>query len=89
LGKAHVFCSKCGTKVEQGLTSQKQRRRLRTLPVDGKTLEMLKDYLQRGGSPGRVKHSSSASTVTGPGKWSGSALRGQDWVACLIRRRVE
>jgi integrase/recombinase XerD len=50
LGKAHVFCSKCGTKVEQGLTSQKQRRRLRTLPVDGKTLEMLKDYLQRGGS---------------------------------------
>jgi len=50
LGKAHVFCPKCGTKVEQALTSQKQHRRLRTVPLDGETLEMLKDYIRRGGT---------------------------------------
>lgn len=77
LGKAHVFCPKCGTRVEQALTSQKQQRRLKRVPLDGETLEMLKDYIRRGErSPERAKHSSSVSIDTAPGRCCGSALRG-------------
>ena len=50
LGRVHVFCPKCGAKVEQVLTSQKRHQRLRTVPLDGETLEMLKDYVRRGGT---------------------------------------
>ena len=49
LGKTHAFCPKCSTRVENALTQEQERRRIRTLPIDGDTLGMLRDYISRGG----------------------------------------
>jgi len=49
LGKSHTFCPKCGAKVEEAVAKEQEHRRMRTLPLDGDTLEMLKDYIERGG----------------------------------------
>ena len=49
LGRSHAFCPRCGEKVEETLVQEQERRRVRTLPIDGDTLGMLKDYIQRGG----------------------------------------
>ncbi|MGD1119803.1 MAG: tyrosine-type recombinase/integrase [Dehalococcoidales bacterium] len=49
LGKSHTYCPKCGLKVEGAVAKEQERRRMRTLPVDKNTLEMLKDYIKRGG----------------------------------------
>jgi integrase/recombinase XerD len=49
LGKMHSFCPKCGVKVEEVVAKEQEHRRMRTLPLDGDTLEMLKDYIERGG----------------------------------------
>ncbi len=49
LGRTHAFCPKCGARVEKALTQEQERRRMRTLPIDGDTLEMLRDYIRRGG----------------------------------------
>lgn len=49
LGKAHTFCPKCGAKVEKAVAEEKERRRMRTLPVDQETLELLRNYITRGG----------------------------------------
>ena len=48
LGKAHAFCPSCGTKVEEALTLEQPHRRVRTLPIDRGTLEMLDEYIRRG-----------------------------------------
>ena len=53
LGRSHTFCPKCGTKVEQALIQEREHRRMRTLPLDDKTLEMLQDYIRRGGPVSR------------------------------------
>jgi integrase/recombinase XerD len=45
----HSFCPKCGVKVEEAVAKEQEHRRMRTLPLDGDTLEMLKDYIRRGG----------------------------------------
>lgn len=49
LGKAHIFCPKCGTKVEDTVEQLREHRRMRTLPLDSDTLEMLRDYIERDG----------------------------------------
>lgn len=49
LGKSSVFCSKCGTRVEKAVAQEKEFRRQRRLPVDSETLDMLQDYIDRGG----------------------------------------
>ena len=49
LGKSHTFCPKCGRRVEKALTEEQERRRIRTLPIDGDTLEIMIDYIHRGG----------------------------------------
>jgi integrase/recombinase XerD len=49
LGKSHAFCPRCGSKVEKILAWSKEYRRVRTLPIDDDTLDMVKDYIQRGG----------------------------------------
>ena len=49
LGKSHTFCPKCGAKVEEAVAKEQEHRKMRTLPLDGDTLEMLKDYIKRGG----------------------------------------
>ena len=49
LGRSHMFCPRCGGKVEKAQTEQQERRRQRVLPVDNETLRALKDYIRRGG----------------------------------------
>jgi len=49
LGKSHQFCPGCGLKVEKAFAWEKEHRRLRTLPVDDDTLDMLRDYIDQGG----------------------------------------
>jgi integrase/recombinase XerD len=49
LGKGHTFCPKCGIRVEKAVTREQEHRRMRMLPLDDGTLEMLKDYINRGG----------------------------------------
>jgi len=49
LGTTHVFCPKCGSRIEASKTEEQQRRRQRVLPVDSDTLKLLKEYVERGG----------------------------------------
>ena len=49
LGKSHSFCPKCGARVKEAVAREQEHRRVRTLPLDRDTLEMLKDYIKRGG----------------------------------------
>ena len=49
LGAAHVFCPKCGEKVEKSQTEEQEHRRQRILPLDSETLKLLKEYIDRGG----------------------------------------
>ena len=49
LGRSHSFCPKCGDKVAGAVAKEQEHRRMRTLPVDKDTLEMLQDYIKRGG----------------------------------------
>ena len=49
LGKSHTFCPGCGVKVRDAVAKEREHRRMRTLPLDRGTLEMLKDYIKRGG----------------------------------------
>ena len=49
LGRSHQFCPKCGLEVKDAVARESERHRLRTLPVDGETLEVLKGYIDRGG----------------------------------------
>jgi len=49
LSKNHAFCPRCGTEVKDAITQDQQRRRIRILPIDAKTLRMLEDYIRRGG----------------------------------------
>ena len=53
LGRNHSYCPKCGSKVEQAVAQSLEHRRMRTLPVDTDSLEMLKDYIRRGGPVSR------------------------------------
>jgi integrase/recombinase XerD len=50
LGKGHIYCPGCGLKVEKALSKELEHRRIRTLPIDKDTLEMLKEYIKLGGS---------------------------------------
>jgi integrase/recombinase XerD len=49
LGATHVFCPKCGSKIETSKTEEQLHRRQRVLPIDTDTLMLLKEYVQRGG----------------------------------------
>ena len=49
LGRSHTFCPKCGVMVEEVITQQQEHRRVRVLPIDSDTLEILRDYIRRGG----------------------------------------
>jgi len=49
LGKNHAYCPGCGNKISATLQKQLEHRRQRLLPIDNETLEMLKNYIQRGG----------------------------------------
>ena len=49
LSRSHSFCPKCGVKVEEAVAREQEHRKIRTLPIDEDTLEMLRDYVKRGG----------------------------------------
>ncbi len=49
LGKSHTFCPKCGAEVKKAVAREQEHRRMRTLPLDRDTLDMLEDYVKRGG----------------------------------------
>ncbi len=53
LAKSHAFCPGCGIKVERAVAEAKEHRRVRTLPIDDDTLELLKEYIDRAGSVSR------------------------------------
>ena len=48
LGKSHSFCPRCGIKVGKAVAKEQEHRRMRTLPLDRNTLQMLSDYIKRG-----------------------------------------
>jgi integrase/recombinase XerD len=50
LGRAHSYCPGCGQKVNEAIKKELEHRRLRTLPVDADTLQMLREYIRRGGT---------------------------------------
>jgi len=50
LGKRHTYCPKCGVRVAEAVAKAEEHKRLRTLPLDGDTLEILRDYVGRGGA---------------------------------------
>ncbi len=49
LGKSHAFCPSCGGKVGKVVAKELEHRRTRTLPLDSDTLDILKDFVRRGG----------------------------------------
>ncbi len=49
LGRSHTFCPKCGGKVDKAQAEEQAHRRQRVLPIEGDTLKLLKEYVQRGG----------------------------------------
>ena len=49
IGTSHIFCPKCGNKIEDSKIEERQNRRQRILPIDQDTLKLLKDFIRRGG----------------------------------------
>ena len=49
LSRTASFCPGCGSKVDQARAEEKEHRRLRTLPLDESTVEMVEEYINRGG----------------------------------------
>jgi len=47
LGNRHQFCPGCGVKVCERIRSQRERRRIRVLPIDEATLAMFKSYINK------------------------------------------
>lgn len=50
LSKVHRFCPGCGESVQKVVSQEQEYRRVRTLPLDSDTLEMLEDYICCGGT---------------------------------------
>lgn len=50
LGKSHQYCPGCGKNVGEAIAQEREHRRVRALPLDNDTLEMLKDFIKRGGT---------------------------------------
>ncbi len=48
LGRRHRFCPSCGREISKALSEAQEYRRLRTLPLDRDTLNMLRDHIERG-----------------------------------------
>jgi integrase/recombinase XerD len=49
LGKNHSFCPRCGVKVKGAVAKEQEHRKMRALPLDKDTLEMLRDFIKQGG----------------------------------------
>jgi len=53
LGRSHSFCPRCGAKVGKAVAKEQEHRRMRILPLDSNTLQMLSDYIRRSGPVNR------------------------------------
>jgi len=49
LSRTAKFCPGCGGRVEKAVAEERGHRRKRTLPIDEDTLEILREYIDRGG----------------------------------------
>ncbi len=49
LSRTSKFCPSCGGRVEKAVAEERGHHRKRTLPIDEDTLEMLREYIDRGG----------------------------------------
>jgi len=49
LGKHHAYCPRCGGEVKDVITAEREHKRVRTLPLDKESLDMLKEFIERGG----------------------------------------
>lgn len=49
LAKSHRFCPNCAAPVEKVVEKAVERQTVRTLPADGETLAMIREYVDRGG----------------------------------------
>lgn len=49
LGKKHIFCPGCSHKVESLIQKEEEHRRIRTVPLDRETLDLLQTYINGGG----------------------------------------
>lgn len=49
LGRRHVYCPECGNKVSEAVAKELEHKHQRVLPVDKQTLDMLREYIDRGG----------------------------------------
>ena len=49
LSRKDSFCPKCGEKVAETINEAKEHRRMRIIPVDKETLDLLAGYIRRGG----------------------------------------
>ncbi len=68
LGKSHAFCPGCGKAINQTEKEILEEKRYRTLPADQATLDILKQYIARGGPANEA------------GKWLLFAVkRGRAW----------
>ncbi|MFC2066770.1 tyrosine-type recombinase/integrase [Chloroflexota bacterium] len=56
LSRTSRFCPGCGLMVEQAVINEREHRRHRVLPVDDDTLDMLREYITRGGPVGVNGH---------------------------------
>jgi len=49
LGATHLFCPRCGGRIDKSQAEEQQQHRQRVLPIDSESLKMLKEYIERGG----------------------------------------
>jgi integrase/recombinase XerD len=49
LGRSHIFCPKCGQEVGDITTKYEEQRRVRTLPLHENVLDILREYIEKGG----------------------------------------
>ena len=49
LSKTARFCPGCGKKVKRAVAQEKENRRVRILPLDADTMEMIRNYIDLGG----------------------------------------
>jgi integrase/recombinase XerD len=56
LSRTARFCPGCGSLVEQAVINEREHRRHRILPVDDDTLDMLREFINRGGLVGVNGH---------------------------------
>jgi integrase/recombinase XerD len=52
LSRTARFCPGCGSLVEEAVINEREHRRHRILPLDDDTLDMLREYITRGGPVG-------------------------------------